>query len=100
MISYMIDRQGFLIVNREVVSEDIDDFEYTPKPEFPGALLQLRCCRLHARLHQLKQGCCARTLAAAGMCCLLSHGPTYRPLHGVERSLGEGAAAALVPAHA
>ena len=36
MISYMVDRQGFLIVNREVVSEDIDDFEYTPKPEFPG----------------------------------------------------------------
>ena len=36
MISYMVDRQGYLIVNREVVSEDIDDFEYTPKPEFPG----------------------------------------------------------------
>ena len=36
MISYMIDRQGYLIVNREVVSEDIDDFEYTPKPEFAG----------------------------------------------------------------
>lgn len=36
MISYMIDGQGFLIVNREVVSSDIDGFEYTPKPEFPG----------------------------------------------------------------
>ena len=36
MISYMVDRQGYLIVNREVVSEDIEDFEYTPKPEFPG----------------------------------------------------------------
>ena len=36
MISYMIDGQGFLIVNREIVSEDIFDFEYTPKPEFPG----------------------------------------------------------------
>lgn len=36
MISYMIDRQGFLIVNRQVVSEDIADFEYTPKPEFEG----------------------------------------------------------------
>ena len=36
MISYMIDGQGYLIINREVVSEDIADFEYTPKPEFKG----------------------------------------------------------------
>eukprot|EP00878_Enallax_costatus_P014648 GHUV01015324.1.p1 GENE.GHUV01015324.1~~GHUV01015324.1.p1 ORF type:complete len:660 (+),score=216.28 GHUV01015324.1:148-1980(+) len=36
MISYMIDRKGFLIVNREVVGGDITDFEYTPKPEFDG----------------------------------------------------------------
>ncbi|KAJ1920549.1 DNA polymerase epsilon catalytic subunit [Mycoemilia scoparia] len=36
MISYMIDGQGYLITNREIVSEDIDDFEYTPKSEYPG----------------------------------------------------------------
>lgn len=36
MISYMIDGKGFLIVNREVVGEDIDDFEYTPVPEYEG----------------------------------------------------------------
>lgn len=36
MISYMIDGQGYLIINREIVSEDIDDFEYTPKPEYEG----------------------------------------------------------------
>lgn len=36
MISYMLDKQGYLIVNREVVSEDIQNFEYTPKPEFEG----------------------------------------------------------------
>ncbi|XP_065212426.1 DNA polymerase epsilon catalytic subunit 1 [Planococcus citri] len=36
MISYMIDAQGFLITNREIISEDVDDFEYTPKPEFEG----------------------------------------------------------------
>lgn len=36
MISYMIDGQGFLITNREVISEDIDDFEYTPKDEYEG----------------------------------------------------------------
>jgi len=36
MISYMIDTEGFLIVNRDIVSSDIDDFEYTPKAEYPG----------------------------------------------------------------
>ena len=36
MISYMVDGVGYLIISREVVSEDIDDFEYTPKPAFPG----------------------------------------------------------------
>lgn len=25
-----------MIVNREIVSEDIEDFEYTPKPEYEG----------------------------------------------------------------
>ncbi|KTW31242.1 DNA polymerase epsilon catalytic subunit [Pneumocystis jirovecii RU7] len=37
MISYMIDGQGFLITNRDVVSSDIDNFEYTPKPEYEGS---------------------------------------------------------------
>ena len=36
MISYMIDGQGYLITNREIISVDVDDFEYTPKPEFEG----------------------------------------------------------------
>ena len=39
MISYMIDGQGFLITNREIVSEDISDFEYTPKAEYEGPFL-------------------------------------------------------------
>ena len=39
MISYMIDGQGFLITNREVISEDIGDFDYTPKPEYPGPFM-------------------------------------------------------------
>ncbi|KAI5863661.1 DUF1744-domain-containing protein [Durotheca rogersii] len=39
MMSYMIDGQGFLITNREIVSEDIADFEYTPKPEYPGPFM-------------------------------------------------------------
>ncbi|KAI5066379.1 hypothetical protein GOP47_0019003 [Adiantum capillus-veneris] len=36
MISYMIDGEGYLIVNRECVGQDIDNLEYTPKPEFEG----------------------------------------------------------------
>lgn len=36
MISYMIDGQGYLITNREIISHDVEDFEYTPKPEFEG----------------------------------------------------------------
>ncbi|KAL4450230.1 hypothetical protein ABPG77_010899 [Micractinium sp. CCAP 211/92] len=43
MISYMVDRQGYLIINREVVSEDIQDFEYTPKPEFEGPFKVFNC---------------------------------------------------------
>lgn len=39
MISYMIDGQGFLITNREVISEDIEDFEYTPKDEYEGPFI-------------------------------------------------------------
>ncbi|KAH7362119.1 DNA polymerase epsilon catalytic subunit A [Plectosphaerella cucumerina] len=39
MISYMIDGQGFLITNRTIVSEDIADFEYNPKPEYPGPFM-------------------------------------------------------------
>ncbi|RKP21309.1 DNA/RNA polymerase, partial [Rozella allomycis CSF55] len=39
MISYMIDGQGYLITNRDIISEDIEDFEYTPKPEFEGPFI-------------------------------------------------------------
>jgi DNA polymerase epsilon subunit 1 len=40
MISYMVTtaagQQGYLICSRSVVSQDIDDFEYTPQPNYPG----------------------------------------------------------------
>lgn len=39
MISYMIDGQGYLITNREIISEDIDDFEYTPKEGYEGPFI-------------------------------------------------------------
>ena len=39
MISYMVDGQGYLITNREIVSEDIEDFEYTPKEGYEGPFM-------------------------------------------------------------
>ncbi|TFY56137.1 hypothetical protein EVG20_g9045 [Dentipellis fragilis] len=39
MISYMIDGQGYLITNREIVGEDIEDFEYTPKEGYEGPFI-------------------------------------------------------------
>ena len=39
MMSYMLDQQGYLIINREVVSEDVQDFEFTPKPEYKGPFI-------------------------------------------------------------
>lgn len=36
MISYMVSGKGYLIVARDVVAQDINDFEYTPKPSYPG----------------------------------------------------------------
>lgn len=34
MISYMVNGNGFLIINRQIISSDVDDFEYTPRPEY------------------------------------------------------------------
>jgi DNA polymerase epsilon subunit 1 len=36
MISYMINGRGYLVTNREILSKDLEDFEYTPLPEFKG----------------------------------------------------------------
>ncbi|VDK87417.1 unnamed protein product, partial [Onchocerca ochengi] len=36
MISYMVNDNGFLIINRQIISTDVDNFEYTPKPEYKG----------------------------------------------------------------
>lgn len=33
---YFVSFKGFLITNREIVSENIEDFEFTPKPEYEG----------------------------------------------------------------
>jgi DNA polymerase epsilon subunit 1 len=34
MISYVLDGKGFLITNRNVVGDDVVNFEYSPKPEY------------------------------------------------------------------
>lgn len=34
MISYVIDGKGFLITNRQIVGDDVVNFEYSPKPEY------------------------------------------------------------------
>ena len=31
--------QGYLICNREIISTDVEDFEYTPRPEFEGPFI-------------------------------------------------------------
>ena len=35
-VTVVICCQGYLITNREVVGADVEDFEYTPKPEYEG----------------------------------------------------------------
>ena len=52
MISYMIDGRGFLIVNRSVVSQDIENFEYTPLPEYPGRFSVMNEADEKALLHR------------------------------------------------
>lgn len=34
MISYVLDGKGYLITNRTIVGDDVQDFEYSPKPEY------------------------------------------------------------------
>lgn len=78
MISYMLDGQGYLIVNRSVVSQDIRDFEYTPKPEFEGSVPPAPCTDGPVRKRELSAGrmcwevlCCGCKLTDWG----LSAGP-------------------------
>lgn len=36
MISWMLDGKGYLVINRQVVTEDIGDFSFDPHPDFKG----------------------------------------------------------------
>ncbi|CDS37731.1 dna polymerase epsilon catalytic subunit a [Echinococcus multilocularis] len=51
MISYMIDGTGFLVCNREIIAEDIEDFEFTPRPEFPGHFRVFNVANEEALIH-------------------------------------------------
>ncbi|GKT13901.1 DNA polymerase epsilon catalytic subunit A, partial [Aduncisulcus paluster] len=57
MISYMTCGRGYLIVNRAVVSEDIDDFEYTPKNEYVGKFKVWNCPSEEATLLKFLEHC-------------------------------------------
>ena len=52
MISYMLPGQGYLIINREVVSEDVSDFEYTPLPKYPGPFVVMNEANEEAMLRK------------------------------------------------
>eukprot|EP00571_Detonula_confervacea_P015151 CAMPEP_0172308022 /NCGR_PEP_ID=MMETSP1058-20130122/8746_1 /TAXON_ID=83371 /ORGANISM="Detonula confervacea, Strain CCMP 353" /LENGTH=2557 /DNA_ID=CAMNT_0013020353 /DNA_START=95 /DNA_END=7768 /DNA_ORIENTATION=- len=39
MISYMVNGQGYLLLSRHVVGKDVPNFEYTPKPRYPGPFI-------------------------------------------------------------
>ncbi|KAL6744003.1 hypothetical protein Aduo_016982 [Ancylostoma duodenale] len=59
MISYMIDGKGFLIINRDIVSADVESFEYTPKEEYKGKFFifnkpdtaKIKKCTLNTSFH-------------------------------------------------
>ena len=94
MISYMMDGFGYLIINRETVSEDIADFEYTPKPEFPGPFTVFNeanecatCGEWHApcgmRQAALRWAAGGRRQAAGGLCHVWhGHGHGHKHGHG------------------
>ena len=42
-ISYMIDGKGVLLVNRQIFSKNISDFEYSPLPQMKGEFHIFNC---------------------------------------------------------
>ena len=76
MISYMVDRQGYLLCNREVVGGDVEDFEFSPKPEYEGPFKVVNLPDEKALLeywfqHMRQVGCCQ----PASRCHPASHAP-------------------------
>ncbi len=52
MISYMVDGQGYLIINREIVSQDIEAFEFTPKVD--ASCLSYRPARVYGAFQDIQ----------------------------------------------
>jgi hypothetical protein len=91
MISYMLDRQGYLIVNRKVVGADIDSFEYTPKPEFSGPFEVFNELDEKATLKRWFQH-----MSEVRRCCTQSCAEAMQQLH---RSAADSEARATQPSH-
>jgi hypothetical protein len=76
--------QGYLIVNREVVGEHINDFEYTPKPEFEGPFVVFNepneLALLRRFLDHMKQVCMYAWRTGAYLC---AHGAPVCGLYPV-----------------
>ena len=50
MISVMVDDQGYLIVNREFVGDDIADFDYSPSDDMRGVFECINCANEQSTL--------------------------------------------------
>ena len=57
MISYMLDGQGYLVINREIVSTDVPDFEYSPSEEFHGPFSVTNCPNEEAMIRHFIEHC-------------------------------------------
>lgn len=67
--------KGFLITNREIVSENIEDFEFTPKPDYEGPFTVFNeddevCCCTVVNLIQRKEK--SKHLVLEMQCCSVS----------------------------
>jgi DNA polymerase elongation subunit (family B) len=54
--------QGYLLINREIVSEDVLDFEYTPKPSYPGPFKVISASRFAGMGTQGMKACISQVI--------------------------------------
>ena len=82
MISLMLDGKGLLLVNREIVSQDIHPFDYTPKPEYEGTSCIPFVLRVHSFPILALPSVTLSFLSSLHVLCFLR-----RPLRGAELQL-------------
>lgn len=89
MISYMVDGQGYLITNRDIVSDDIEDFEYTPKEGYEGPFIvfneadEVRLFRMFPKLYLY---CCFRPLPSVASLSIFKRSNRLSWLHSMATS--------------